>query len=119
MLTKGQTLARLDPLRLGDLKRPSEAMGVGPNDHVGQDQHYALGDATREDFDAAIKEAKAEGNLSRANVVRYRDPGPVYRRPETPLPPEAAVSARGRRSRHGMTLPHKPLPRSGHTCTTL
>jgi hypothetical protein len=34
------------------------------------DPLYAMADATPDDFDAAIEEAKAEGNLSRANVVR-------------------------------------------------
>lgn len=46
---------------------------------------YALTDGvTNEQFDAAITEAKAEGNLSRANVVRKVTgrPAPKGRRPE-------------------------------------
>jgi len=33
-------------------------------------EHYALAEPSPDDFNAAIEEAKSEGNLSRANVVR-------------------------------------------------
>ena len=62
---------------------------TGRTDRLVSDS-YRLADAPPEDFDAAIDEARDEGNLSRANVVRSRDPGLVYRRPETPVLPGAA-----------------------------
>lgn len=80
ILRQGQTLARLDPTRGGDLRRPHEAMGVSEHDHKAIADLYAAGDAPSETFEQAITEAKAEGNLSRANVVRKvrgePEPGP-------------------------------------------
>jgi hypothetical protein len=50
-----------------DLRKPSEFLG-----NSGQENHqtYAMSDASPEEFDEALSEARAEGNLSRANVVR-------------------------------------------------
>ena len=51
-----------------------------------------MADATPEDFDAAIDEAKAEGNLRRANMVRKVQGcacgrGPRYRQGPPAVPP--------------------------------
>lgn len=43
---------------------------IGKNEWRGDDGISSLADATDDDFDEAIDEAKAEGNLSRANVAR-------------------------------------------------
>ena len=55
-----------------ELDRPTAF--AGKRELYGSDEHrpgiYALADADVDDFDAAIDEARAEGNLSRANVAR-------------------------------------------------
>jgi hypothetical protein len=75
-----------------------------------------MANASAEDFDAAIEEAKAEGNLSRARPVRCHGPGPFNgrtggRRTRCRQGPQP--------SRQGMTLPRRPTPRSSHTCSTM
>lgn len=70
VLSRGQTLSRLDPTHGGDLRKPHEAMGVAENDHKAMGDSYALADAPPEQFEQAISDAREEGNLSRANVVR-------------------------------------------------
>lgn len=56
--------------------RPSSALETRPrvDEYIGSgglaDQHRTMATAAPEDFDAAVEEARAEGNLSRANVVR-------------------------------------------------
>lgn len=52
----------------GNTKTVTAAAGVNHRSQVAP--LVALADAPRSDFDAAIESAKAEGNLSRANVVR-------------------------------------------------
>jgi hypothetical protein len=90
ILTKGQQMSRVDPLRIGEVRRPHEAMGIGVNDHVAQSDAYAFAAAPAEDFDAAIEEARAEGNLSRAKVVSlFLDRGPLrYPSTATADPPK-------------------------------
>ncbi|MHB8190643.1 MAG: hypothetical protein ACYDHP_09550 [Ferrimicrobium sp.] len=68
----------------GTVRTSTELAGQGPrthgysvrsapaeffNTHKEQTDSYAMADASNEDFDQAIEDAKAEGNLSRANVV--------------------------------------------------
>src|SRR5579875_2695711 len=49
------------------LGRPGEVAGLGT---AALTDHYTLADAPNDTFEAAIREARDEGNLSRANVVR-------------------------------------------------
>ena len=63
--------------RIGELTqrgpgRPKETDRVGSVFSGGHERtdHYAMAGASPDDFDAAIAEARAEKNLSRANVVR-------------------------------------------------
>jgi len=55
-------------LNAGHLLRPGEVIGSASKQAV--TETYTMADTPDEDFDEAIEEAKAEGNLSRANVVR-------------------------------------------------
>lgn len=76
VLKRGQTRAKLDvgPDRhLG----PAEAMGIERKNFNAVTDHYAMADAGGERFEQAIADAKAEGNLSRANVVRKIKGGPT------------------------------------------
>ncbi|MHB1733422.1 MAG: hypothetical protein ACYCU8_08200 [Ferrimicrobium acidiphilum] len=57
------------PTELAD-EEPRTSPAEYFNTHKEQTDSYALADASPEDFDQALEEAKAEGNLSRANVVR-------------------------------------------------
>lgn len=83
------------PSHGGEHHGPHEAMGVGRNDHKAVSDAYALADTAPEAFDAAIEEAPAEGNLSRANVVRCHGPfntcacgrGPRYCQGPPTVPP--------------------------------
>lgn len=53
--------------------RPDTGVGSSLDHFSGHNERehaYRMADAPTEDFDAAVQEAKAEGNLSRANVVR-------------------------------------------------
>jgi hypothetical protein len=69
VLTRGQTLRRLDPVGVRDLGRPHELMGVGLASDAVSDT-YVMADAPPDQFEQAVAEAREEGNLSRANVVR-------------------------------------------------
>lgn len=68
VLTRGERLSDVH----GDeqVLRPSEAMGIGANSKAAISQHYSMADVPNEQFETAITEAREEGNLSRANVVR-------------------------------------------------
>lgn len=61
------------PPRKGDLF--TDGIKVSPRDLVPPGktavETYALADAGEEKFEEALTEAKAEGNVSRANVVRH------------------------------------------------
>jgi hypothetical protein len=67
VLTRGQ---RRDLHRDEDLKSATELMGVAPGSIAAVSQHYSMADAAEGDFESALDEARQEGNLSRANVVR-------------------------------------------------
>jgi len=68
-------LVRRCERRLGELVERSprgtkvRETAIGPSGKA-RDEHYAMAGADEEAFDAAIDEARDEGNLSRANVVR-------------------------------------------------
>jgi len=68
VLSRGQTVG--DRTRGCDLRRPHEAVGVSENDRKAVSDAYAMADSPNEEFEEAISEAREEGNLSRANVVR-------------------------------------------------
>lgn len=73
-----------------DIPKVRVAEVIAPGGKV-LDEHNALGDAPSERFEEAIAEARAEGNLSRANVVRKV-------KGETPPPPPPPREARARPS---------------------
>jgi hypothetical protein len=52
------------------LLSPHDAAGIDRNSRTTLRDYYAAADATGEDFERAVGEAREEGNLSRANVVR-------------------------------------------------
>lgn len=57
--------------RRGDhLIRPHEALGQPNRAPQLAHEHYAIADASAEQFEQAVTQAREEGNLSRANVVR-------------------------------------------------
>ena len=58
---------REDLPRTGDLASPMAASGMGLNELT---RSYTMANATVEDFERAVSEARDECNLSRANVVR-------------------------------------------------
>lgn len=72
--------------RGGDLVSTAEIF----SNNAEREDSYRLADASTEEFEQAIEEAKAEGNLSRANVVRKV-------KGETPKPPERSEWHRGKR----------------------
>jgi hypothetical protein len=74
---------------------PTEAAGVNQRSEL--NPLYAMADATPDDFDTAIEEARAEGNLSRANVVRKVKGcacgrGPRYRQGPPTVPPRVETT---------------------------
>lgn len=65
---RGGQLVRVEPTAIDSRKSPTD-FGV-PSDELARGA-YALADGvTDERFDSAVAQARAEGNLSRANVVR-------------------------------------------------
>ncbi len=58
---------RADDERVHHLQRPSDFFADGTQERA---DSYAMADAPEEEFERAVDEAKSEGNLSRANVVR-------------------------------------------------
>ena len=70
ILRQGQTIAKSVSTHGGELDQPYKAMGVSQHDHKAMGDTYVISDAPDETFEQAIEDAKAEGNLSRANVLR-------------------------------------------------
>jgi hypothetical protein len=70
ILSRGQTLSKLDPVRAQDLLQPHEAVGVSRKDSAAIGAIYRFADVPEPVFNEAVADAKFEGNLSRANVTR-------------------------------------------------
>ena len=53
-----------------ELESPHDAAGVALGSKARLSEHYAMADADSDAFEGAIAQAREEGNLSRANIVR-------------------------------------------------